>query len=370
MLSLARKSVERESPVPEGIVRCRILPGDDSESVNTKLLALVGEAKRVLAMGCASAALRQALQAQGCEVVSVQEADDSTKASDSANLGELGLLGDADAASFDVVLAVGILEQLRDPLTVLKAAKKYLRREGFLVAAVPNVAHGNVRLALFGGRFPFGENGPFKEAPLRFFTYDSMVGLFEEAEFAIGAVERQEEDVSVPDDLADLASPDLLESVTLAPEARTAQFITVAYPLPWRGLGWLQTRLRCLAEQHTTARTEAEELRQDLEAVNSHLRMLVEQQEASLRRERDLRAQIVAVHDQLMRRDEDYRKSCADLQDRLKEAQEQLAQREQLTHQLVADRAALDARMERIRNSLPGRVFKLARWLMNMARSK
>ena len=370
MLSLARKSVERQPSVPEGIVQCRIIPGDDSDSANAKLLSLVGDSKRVLALGCANASLRQGLHEQGCEVVSVQETDQSTKTSDTASVGELALLGDVDADSFDVILAVGILEQLRDPLAVLKAAKKYLRREGYFIAAVPNVAHGNVRLALLGGRFPFGDVGAFKEAPLRFFTYDSMVSLFEEAEFAIGIVERQEEDISIPEDLANAISPDLLESVTQAPEARTAQFITVAYPLPWRGLGWLQTRLRSLAEQHTTAKIEAEELRQDLEAVNSHLRMLVEQQEASLRRERDLRVQIVAVHDQLMLRDEEYRKSTEDLQDRLKEAHEQLEQREQVIHQLVTDREALEARMERIRNSLPGRAFKLARRLMSMAKAK
>ena len=183
------------------------------------------------------------------------------------------------------------MEQLRDPLTVLKAVKKYLRPDGYLVASVPNVAHGNVRLALLGGQFPYADVRAYQETPLRFFTYDSMVNLFEEADFALGVVERQEEDVRLADDVADTASSDLLECVTQAPEARTTHFLTVAYPLPASGLGWLQNRLRTLTAQHNmTAKTEADELRQDLEAVNNHLGMLVEQQEASIRREKELRA--------------------------------------------------------------------------------
>ena len=83
--------------------------------------------------------------------------------------------------------------------------------------------------------------------------------------------------------------------------------------------------MRTLTAQHNSAKTEADELRQDLEAVNNHLGMLVEQQEASIRREKELRAQVVAVHDQLMRRDEEYRTSSADLQAKLRQAHEQLA---------------------------------------------
>jgi SAM-dependent methyltransferase len=373
MFALVRKSVEQESSIPEGIVRCRIRARDGDESARVRLLSLVGEAKRVLILGRADASLRQALQEQGCEVTCAQEADEAARAV--AQLGELLLPGEEDDASFDVALAAGSLEQLRDPLAVLKAAKKYLRPEGCLIAAVPNVAHGNVRLALLGGRFPYPDAGPHRETPLRFFTYDSLVGLFEEADFAVGVVERQEEDVRVPDELAVAVPPDLLESVSQAPEARTAQFITLAYPLPRHGLAWLQSRLRTLAEQYSTARTEAEELRQDLEAVNSHLRMVIEQQEASLRREKESRARLLALHDQMLRRDEEYRKSTEDLQTqvkqteawwqaRLQEAERQLALRDQAIHQLVAHQDALAARLDRFRRSLAGRAFKLVRRLL------
>jgi SAM-dependent methyltransferase len=361
MLSLARKSAERDE-----VVHCRILPGDDSDSTRAKLLPLVGPSKRVLALGCLNTTLHQALLEQGCEVEIIPAtADDAGNESAAVEPG-----------SFDVVLVVGVLEHLHDPLAVLRLVKRYLRREGCVVAAVPNVAHGNVRLALLGGRFPFGDAGTFTEAPLRFFTYDSMVRLFEDAEFGIGVVERQVEDVCMPDGLADALPAEVLESVTQAPEARTAQFLTVAYPLPWRGLGWLQGRMRSLAEQHSSARSEAAALHQDLDAVNCHLRLLIEQQEASVRREKELRAQLLSNHEQMMRRDEEYRQHTAALQDqvkqteawwiaRLQEANEQLAVRDRAIQQLSADREAQEARLERFRRSLLGRFFKRMRRMLS-----
>jgi hypothetical protein len=131
-------------------------------------------------------------------------------------------------------------------------------------------------------------------------------------------------------------------------------------------------------------------LRQDFEAVNNHLRMLVEQQEASVRHEKELRSRVVAAHDELLRRDEDYRKHSADLQEQVKqteawwqahlnqavawwqgqlvETQTQMAILQQSNYQLAAHRDALEARMARIRGSLPGRALQLARKLVRMAK--
>jgi O-antigen biosynthesis protein len=385
MLSVARKSDERDNPIHLPTAKYRLLRGDYSETATAKLLHLVGTGKRVLAVGAADDAVAQALHQQGCEVIR----PDADNAGNLMEQGELALPADTEAASFDVVLVVGLLEQLRDPLTALQALKKFLRREGYLVAVVPNVAHGNIRLALLAGRFPSGDAADFRETPVRFFTYDSFVALLEDAEFAVGVVERQEEDINLPDTLADTTAPELLDSVLQAPEARTAQFITLAYPLPWRGLGWLQHRLRILAEQHTEARSEAHDLRDDLEAVNNHVRLLVEQQEASIRREKELRAQVLAGHDQLLRRDEEYRHASTDWHNQLQHAQAalhhtntalqqaqaawqhangELLHRDHIIQELIAQRADLSARLERIRRSLPGRILRLARKLYHRAR--
>lgn len=325
-LTLARQSAGAEAPPTGALVRY----GDAAEGGHATALRLVGEGKRVLALGGTATLLRD-LRERGCEVVSVPAG---------AAPVEMDLPADA-AQGFDVIVAVGVLEHLDDPLAVLQAARKHLRPEGYVVAAVPNVAHGNLRLALLGGRFPPGEGGP-ADSPRHFFTYESLVGLIEKAGFAIGTVEREEEDVSAPDGASE-AVVDLLDFVSQAPEARTWRFVLVAYSLPWGGLGWVQERLRGLAEQYAAARREADELREDLEAVNGHVQLLVEQQQASLTREKDLRARMLECHDQLQRRDEEVRGLLHS------------------SRELEAQRDALMARLDRFRRTPLGLVYRVLR---------
>jgi SAM-dependent methyltransferase len=325
-LSLARQAAEPEAPPAGALVRY----GGAGETGHAMALRLVGEGKRVLTLG-GSATLLGDLREQGCEVVAAPAAD-----------GRLDLPADAAGDGFDVVVAVDVLEHLGDPLAALQAVRAHLRREGYLVAAAPNVAHGNVRLALLAGRSPFGEGG-LTDAHRRFFTFESLVGLVEKAGFAIGTVARQEEDITLPDGAPDSVA-DLLDTVAGAPEARTWRFLVVAYPLPWPGLDWLQERLRGLAEQYVAARREADDLREDLEAVNGHLHLLLEQQQASLAREKDLRARLLEAHDRLLTRDEELRNLH-------QSAQEQLLQRDRHVRELEEQWGNLNARLDRFRRT-------------------
>jgi len=349
-----------------------------------KVLAMIPGGTRVLAVGDIDPVLLRDLEDQDCSVVRVAaEAVGRPDAPDPRGATEDG---------FDVVLLGGALEHARDPLTLLRDTKAHLRPDGYLVVRVPNVAHGTVRLALLAGRFPAA-------APARFFTYDSLVGLVEEAGFAVGAVEREEADVTPPAD-GPGTDPDLLAAVAAAPEARTVEFVCAAHPLPWAGLPWLQRRLRGLAEQHAAARHEADELRQDLDAVNAHVRLLVEQQEASLRRERELRAKVLEWHDLLRRRDDELREANKAIEDgkrqaaeaegrvavwaaetrqwyegqmaaaaaREKDLHDQLARERHNAHLLREDRDALDRRLSWFRQSLPGRVYRRAKRLLGRGR--
>ncbi|OWK43922.1 putative glycosyltransferase [Fimbriiglobus ruber] len=355
----------------------------------TKVLQLVGEGKRVLSLGDADVGLLRALEAQGCEITRTPV--DRTDRRDNAPTPV------QTSDDFDVVLAVNTLEHVRDPLALLKDVKKKVRRDGFLVARVPNVAHGSVRLAILTGRFPFADG----YEPVRFFTYESLVALFEKAGFAIGVIERQEADVTPPDGPAEAGTADLLEKLSAAPEFRTLQFVVVAYPLPSPGLGWLQTRLRALAEQNAVATREAAEFRQDLAAIKGHVQLLIEQQESSLRRERQLQAKVLEVHDQLARRDEELRAAHRGAQEsaaRSDAADSELARREKYAFELLRElekmtrykdeleaglgilsrnkdelevrlvtvsrqKDEVEARLARFRRSLPGRVYRFIRGL-------
>lgn len=136
-----------------------------------------------------------------------------------------------------------------------------------------------------------------------------------------------------------------------------------------------------------TAR-EVAELREDLEAVTVHVRLLVEQQEGSLRREDALRAAVVAAREDAACREDELRREAAGreqrwaedraalraelaaaadrerrLRDELAASREQLTRHAHETDLLRADRDALRARLDRLRRSLPGRVYARVRSL-------
>jgi hypothetical protein len=86
-----------------------------------------------------------------------------------------------DDESFDVVLCGDVLEHLRDPLAALRSAVRKLKPEGHVVTSLPNVAHGDVRMLLFGGAFRYRELGLLDRTHLRFFTLETIRELLRDA---------------------------------------------------------------------------------------------------------------------------------------------------------------------------------------------
>ncbi len=322
---------------------------DARASILPKVLALVGENKRVLALGGESALL-EGLREQSCEIVTIPAGPGTSIA---GSCDEPALHEQIGKDAFDVIVAVNVLEHLHNPLAALEGVKKCLRPEGQLIVAVPNVAHANVRLSLLDGRFPFGARRAFTDVPLRFFTYESLIELLETAQFALGVLERIEEDICVSDGTSSTVSAEVVTAVSQAPEARTSHFIALAYPLPRPDLSWLQSRFRVLAEQYSAAKHELEGLRQDFDAVNDHVRLLIELQQAANGREKELHARIESLHEEMMLRDEEYRSQTSKFQHELKRAKE--------------DEYLLRLHIEDLRRTLPRRVYGQVRnWLARL----
>lgn len=155
---------------------------------HTLMVELVGGNKRVLDVGCATGYLARALISRGC-TVSGFEADPAA-AEEARPLLDKLVVGDVEevdlaaafgAGNFDVVVFGDVLEHLRDPLTVLRRATRLLAPGGTVVASIPNVAHGSVRLALLHGRFDYQPLGLLDFSHLRFFTKASIETLFADA---------------------------------------------------------------------------------------------------------------------------------------------------------------------------------------------
>jgi methionine biosynthesis protein MetW len=275
-------------------------PGSPNTS-HWQVADLVGSAKRVLDVGCSTGYFAEALAARGNDVVGLEF--DETSAHQARARGIEVLTGDLETmdlpgslgeASFDVVVFADVLEHLRDPLPVLRATHRLLRPNGFVVISLPNIAHGDVRLALLDGRFDYTETGILDNTHTKFFTRRSLTRFVRDAGFAIAELRRTSQALFETELELDRQGfePALIERVLADPDATTYQFIlkAVADDAAASGLG-LAERLYEAESERDRLRDEAMRLRDEV----AHLREVAAQAD----RARQLAEQAAAESDTL-----------------------------------------------------------------------
>ena len=142
---------------------------------------LVPEGSRVLDLGCGEGALLDHLQRErGCTGYGIEIADENVLACArrGVNVIQLNLdegLSMFDDASFDVVLQIDTLQNLRNAETMLRETA----RVGKLgIVAFPNFAHWPNRLSIFRGRMPVTKRLPYQW----YDTPNIRVGTFKDFE--------------------------------------------------------------------------------------------------------------------------------------------------------------------------------------------
>ena len=84
----------------------------------------------------------------------------------------------AEDGPFDVVLAVDVLEHLRDPARLLRELHEVtLGRRRCSISSVPNIGHWYPRLRIGFGRFDYDRRGILDATHLRFFTWRSFAAM-------------------------------------------------------------------------------------------------------------------------------------------------------------------------------------------------
>src|SRR5258708_22864809 len=210
----------------------------------TLALRLIGPGKTVLELGAATGRVTRVLSEQGCQVVAVER--DGAMAPNLEPYCSRVIVGDVERLlleevfgeqRFDVILAGDFLEHLAHPLKLLQDLKRYLSEDGYIVASIPNIAHGSVRLSLLNGKFEYKDIGILDRTHLRFFTLDSILRLFADAGFAIVDVQRVRQDpfkepyIDRPQPEQIELSPELKRLIEDDPDAATVQFVVKAFPV-------------------------------------------------------------------------------------------------------------------------------------------
>jgi SAM-dependent methyltransferase len=289
----------------------------DSDSTHAKLIRLVGGGKRVLELGCATGYMSRVLSERGCEVVGIEIDPEAAKQASSfcaevivGDIDQMDLSEELGERRFDVVVAADLLEHLKAPESVLATLRDYLDPGGSLVASVPNIAHGSVRLALLEGSFRYTELGLLDRSHLRFYTGESLRELVERSGYVLASLDRQPLGIenSEVTYCLDRAPDGIVDFVLKDPEALTYQFILRALPIVGPSAGLIATTTRLLWEEREAAERRASELeteRDRLVALAAEVDEVRERLAAASRDNERLRLSTLDMQDAVLRREEE-----------------------------------------------------------------
>jgi SAM-dependent methyltransferase len=257
----------------------------------------VGDGSRVLIFSREAAALARTLEARGCRTVAVAVAVDGRRPSLDLDPGHWTTpahrepFEDEDAGAdrgFDAIVVADLLGRIDDPRAVLHELKRQIRPGGSLIVALNGIAPIGSRLAIMDGE-PLGAGSGV------LFSEEGLLGLLEDADYVIGHVERIEP-----------------ATETDAPEPAILDCLVVAHPMPVPGLDFLQRRMRELVQQAQDAARETEELRRHAALAEQRLEILSGQERRMSERIKDLRAQLLNAHAEMIRRDDEIRTTFGD----------------------------------------------------------
>jgi 2-polyprenyl-3-methyl-5-hydroxy-6-metoxy-1,4-benzoquinol methylase len=261
----------------------------DPGSTHSKVVSLVPPATRVLEFGCATGYMTEVLKNRlGCTVTGVEISPEAAELAE--RHAERVIVGDAEkidyaaelaGEEFDVVLFADVLEHLKEPGDVLRRIRPFVAENGVVIASIPNVAHGSVRLALLGGEFRYRDWGLLDDTHLRFFTRSSIQDLFEETGYVVTHWVRQRLDVGETEISVPQVPDAVREWLASDPETTTYQFV-------------LRALISEPASELKTMREELEELRPHRDAAG---------QLAAAREElaelRPLREEVASLRDEI-----------------------------------------------------------------------
>ncbi|KST67355.1 glycosyltransferase [Mastigocoleus testarum] len=307
---------------------------DDNSSLK-KILNFVEENKQIIDFGCATGYLANLLNRKGCTVTGVEINPDAAKIAEQhceevivADLDVISITEALPNQKFDVAIFGDVLEHLRNPWQLLAETKNILKPNGYVVASIPNIAHGAIRLALLQGKFEYSELGILDNTHLRFFTRKTIEELFDNSGYLIKVTDTTTLPIFTNDCLVPQVSKDdfnleTVQKIEADSNAQTVQFIIKAVPSS------VEERYALVREQHSKLIEREQKLLSQVESVNLELEQTQDKLERSQFQLEQTQTQLEQSQSQLeQKRTELERSQCQleQIQDKLERSQLQLQQ--------------------------------------------
>ena len=211
----------------------------------------------------------------------------------------LDLAATLDTAQFDSILAVRLLEHVQNPVRMLKTLRRHLTADGAVVAAVPNILHGRIRLEFASGRSPAELLAPDTASPpSHWYDGPALQRVFERASFAITRLERQTEAFDASANGSPLP-PQLVDGLMQDADATTRTFVVVAHPLPLTGRVLLDMRVRDLAQAHERVLQQMQKLVDRGAALDARYAELKQAADGAIRKMDRMQPSLTAAYQQL-----------------------------------------------------------------------
>ena len=204
-------------------------------------MQLTGQGKNVLELGAASGHVTAELTKRGNRVTAVEidisNRDLLNQVAEKvivADLDRLDLVEKLQGEKFDVIIAGDVLEHTTRSGLILIQLQELLKEDGYVVASIPNIAHGDVRLTMLEGNFPYAESGLLDKTHLQFFTRSSVKELFNDNGFDIAEIYHTIVALGQTELQVNLSSFDagIVDYVRNAKDSNVYQFIIKAFPKP------------------------------------------------------------------------------------------------------------------------------------------
>ncbi|MEO0013377.1 MAG: hypothetical protein RLZZ535_1766, partial [Cyanobacteriota bacterium] len=186
---------------------------------------------------------------------------------------------------------------LRNPWQILRDTKEILKEDGYVVASIPNIAHGAIRLALLQGEFEYTEFGILDNTHLRFFTRKTVQDLLENSGYLLKDLESTKlpffaNNNLVPQININDFDSEMINRMQQDENIDTLQFVVRAVPCTIEErLAALQNRYDQLQKEFQTAQSELQQSRQTIDQLQSELqqsRQILEQVQSELQQNLDL----------------------------------------------------------------------------------
>lgn len=154
-------------------------------------------AKKILDIGCSDGGWVEKYSNNNLEIVGIEKNKDLCQRAQK----RLRQAYNADIENFvlpypegyfDCIIYGDIIEHLIDPYNLLRYYKRYLKKDGYVIASIPNVRYYKIILRLIlNGVWDYMENGGLLDKThLRFFTLLNIRELFINAGFKIVEIKR------------------------------------------------------------------------------------------------------------------------------------------------------------------------------------